>query len=73
MDALFPILGWCLFILLLEGILWTLFRRRFTQICLAPGDHSIFHFFTLLRLRFLIALHFVTLLICVTIGILLLW
>ena len=73
MDALLPLLGWCVFILAVEGVLWILFRRRFTQICFAHEDHTIFHFFTLWRLRLLIFIHTLFLLLCVIFGILLLW
>ncbi|MDD4287832.1 MAG: hypothetical protein PHO20_01550 [Candidatus Peribacteraceae bacterium] len=73
MDVLFPILGWCALILCLEGILWVLFSRRFTQICLPSGDHTIFHIFTIWRLRVIILLHTVFLLASVIVSHLLLW
>lgn len=73
MDVLVPILSWAAFILLFEGILWTLFRRKFTQICLPTGDRTIFHFFTLWRLCLVIALHTAFLLLTIIIGHLLLW
>ncbi|MDD5103488.1 MAG: hypothetical protein PHX93_03750 [Candidatus Peribacteraceae bacterium] len=74
MDVLLPILGWCAFILLLEWILWMLFRRKFIEICLpAQGEEVFFHFFTVWRLRLLAILHTLMLLVCVIIGHLLLW
>lgn len=73
MDVLLPLLGWCVFILAMEGILWILFRRRFTQICFSHESRTIFHFFTLWRLRLLITIHTILLLLSVSLAILLLW
>ncbi|MFH0851846.1 MAG: hypothetical protein V1876_03805 [Candidatus Peregrinibacteria bacterium] len=74
MDVLTPLLGWCLFILLLESMLWYLFRRKFIEICLpSQGEEIFFHFFTVWRLRLLAIIHTLMLLICVLIGHLLLW
>jgi len=74
MSVLLPILGWCALILFIEGILWILFKRKFTQICLpAQGEEIFFHFFTVGRLRLLVIMHTLTLLVSVIIGHLLLW
>ncbi|MDD5041268.1 MAG: hypothetical protein PHX87_03275 [Candidatus Peribacteraceae bacterium] len=74
MDVLPPLLGWCSFILLLEGMLWILFKRKFIQICLpTQGEEVFFHFFTVGRLRLLAIIHTLILLACVIIGHLLLW
>ncbi len=73
MDVLLPILGWCMFILCLEGMLWVLFSRRYSQICLPSRGHAIFHLFTMWRMRITILLHTVFLLAFVVISHLLLW
>jgi len=73
MAVLLPILGWCVCILCLEGILWILFSRRFSQICLPSAGHTIFHIFTMWRMRIAILLHTVFLLIFVLVSHLLLW
>lgn len=73
MDALLPILGWCALILCSEGILWALFSHRFSQICLPSRGHTIFHLFTMWRMRIAILLHTVFLLAFVLVSHLLLW
>lgn len=74
MDVLPPLLGWCVFILLLEGVLWVLFKRKFIQICLpSGGEETFFHFFTVSRLRLLFIIHTIVLIVSVIIGHLLLW
>lgn len=74
MGVLLPLLGWLLFILLLEGTLWVLFRRKFVEIYLpAKGQETFFHLFTLSRLKALVVLHMLFLLTCVFFAHLLLW
>ena len=74
MDMLLTILGWCLFILLAEGTLWLLFKRKFVEICFpTKGEETFFHFFTIPRLRLLVIVHTIILMCCVIIAHLLLW
>lgn len=75
MSSLFIAIGaWVLITLLLEWSMWKLFRRKFTQICLPTGSgQSLFHFFTIGRMRILAILHTILLLALIIIGHILLW
>ncbi|OIO54881.1 hypothetical protein AUJ46_02095 [Candidatus Peregrinibacteria bacterium CG1_02_54_53] len=74
MEALTPLLGWCIFILVVEGLLWFLFSRKFKEICLpVQGEEIFFHFFTVGRLRLFVIIHTIVLLTCVMIVHLFLW
>ncbi|MDO8468390.1 MAG: hypothetical protein Q7S29_01380 [Candidatus Peribacter sp.] len=61
MDPLLPSIAWSAVILLLEGILWALFQRRFSQIGLPPSDRTFFHLFTIGRMRLFILFHAIVL------------
>ncbi len=74
MNAFTPLLGWCVFILVIEGLLWILFRRKFIEICLpVQGEEIFFHFFTVGRLRLFALIHTIGLVSCVVIAHLFLW
>lgn len=74
MSVTTPLIGWCVLILLLEGILWQLFKRKFVQICVpSQGSDIFFHFFTVRRLWLLAILHTLSLIVSVVIAHLLLW
>lgn len=75
MDVLFPLTGWSALILVLEGMIWFLFRRKFMEICVPQQerDTTFFHFFTVWRLRLFALLHTAVLLVCVIVAHLLLW
>ena len=74
MSPLFIAIGsWVLLILVVEGFLWLLFRRKFIQICLPKQGDVFFHFFTVGRLFLFVLMHTLILIALVIIGHLLLW
>jgi hypothetical protein len=69
------ILSWALLILVIEGAMWQLFRHKFSRIC-PPSvgeDRTIFHFFSIGRIRLFAILHTAVLLSAVVTGHLTLW
>jgi hypothetical protein len=64
--------SWIILILLLEGIMWKLFKYKFCQICV-ESDATIFHFFTMGRMRLIILLHMLSLIAIVIVSHFLLW
>ena len=76
MSSLFIAIGsWILLIVILEWLMWTLFRRKFAQISLPTSfnDRTIFHLFTLGRMRIFALLHTLLLMAAVVVSHLFLW
>jgi len=75
MPSIFIAIGcWIILILLAESIMWALFKRKFAQICLpTEADKTIFHFFTVGRMRIVALLHTLVLIVAIIFGHLLLW
>ncbi|MDD4628282.1 MAG: hypothetical protein PHE68_02705 [Candidatus Peribacteraceae bacterium] len=76
MPSLFIAIGsWVLLIVILEWFMWVLFRRKFTEISLptAFSDRTIFHLFTIGRMRIFALLHTLLLIAVIVVSHLLLW
>lgn len=74
-SLLIAIGSWVLLIVVLEWIMWMLFRRKFAQISLPSGAHdrTMFHLFTIGRMRIVALIHTLTLITVIVISHLLLW
>ena len=64
----------CAFVLLLEGMMWELFRHKAEGVCFRGGaDTAFFRFFSLARVSATILIHTVLLLLILVTTFLLLW
>jgi hypothetical protein len=74
-SLLIAIGSWVLLIVVLEWIMWVLFRRKFAQISLPNGAHdrTMFHLFTIGRMRIFALFHTLLLIAAVVLSHLLLW
>jgi hypothetical protein len=74
MEVFFPIVAFALVILLMEFMLWRMFRAKVSTVTFPHAtDHSAFAFFSVGRLRFLAMVHAVVLIVCLAITYVLLW
>jgi len=76
MDSLFIAIGsWTLLTVILEWLMWMLFRRKFAQICLPTSfnDRTIFHLFTIGRMRIFAVFHTLLMIAAIVVSHLLLW
>jgi len=68
------IVACCAFVLLLEGMMWELFRHKAEGVCFQGGaDTAFFRYFSLARVSLTVLLHTILLLVILIITFLLLW
>jgi len=74
METSSVIVGWAIFILILEYIMWDIFHRKMTRICLPNEmDTPLLRLFTLARMGFLVIIHTIVIAGIVTTFTFLLW